>query len=520
MTAQRRGYSNVSQPMYLVGVLTDDTATDTISVAATPGGSAAEPAGWPTTYPYYAVISRGTAKEEVVQVTAGSGTTLTISRANNLAGDAYGSTSKAHNNAASIAHMATAADYDQANAHIMATSGVHGVAEGKVIADTSTPQTFTDKTLVNPIINGGIIDGATINNSGLVYESGTQTVANKTLTSSAIDNTSVIEAGTELSVGGEVVGTTATQTLSGKTLAQPIISGGTIDGATISNSGLLYQNGIQTAANKNIVDSTIDNTTVVEAGTLLSAGGEIVGTTATQTLTSKTLSSPTINGGTINNANVAGTLAVSGTSTLAAVNSGALTSTGVVSATNLTTSSTSNTSTIAGPLTVNGASTLKNTAITGTLTVNGAAVTGGGGSTGVPIRATYILQNNISLSGGSSSYNATYTATGVTGDITANTGGTHIIINQSGYYLVCANVQFYGVVSHQLLSVKIVSYTGTYNNIVRFWGALCNSPTTLSHAGVYYLNANANIDMYFEGPTGTSVGTNVTSLSIMQAVTL
>ena len=174
----RRGFSNVAVPLTLSGTLDSASVTNTISVTSTPSG-------WPTTFPFYAVLDLGTASEEVVLVTAGSGSSFTITRGSSITPSPYGSVTKAHSNGASFQHVGTSADLDEANAHIVATGNIHGIT-GNVVG-TSDTQTLSNKTLSSPTITTPVVNGTT--------------------------------------VAGVVVDTTATQTLSNKTLSAPVITG-------------------------------------------------------------------------------------------------------------------------------------------------------------------------------------------------------------------------------------------------------------------------------------------------------
>lgn len=110
----RRGFSNTANELSLVGTL--DTLTTSVTITVSPA-----PSGWPST-PCFAVIDPNTASEEVVLVTAISGTSVTITRGGSLA-TTYGSTTRPHSTNAKIQHAATAADFDEANAHVNATTG-------------------------------------------------------------------------------------------------------------------------------------------------------------------------------------------------------------------------------------------------------------------------------------------------------------------------------------------------------------------------------------------------------------
>ena len=75
--------------------------------------------GWPTTFPFFAVLSPGTSKEEKISVTAITSTTLTIERAKD------DTSASAHDAGATIYPVFTATEADEANqiASIMTTKG-------------------------------------------------------------------------------------------------------------------------------------------------------------------------------------------------------------------------------------------------------------------------------------------------------------------------------------------------------------------------------------------------------------
>lgn len=95
--------------------------------------------GLPITFPFTLIIDRGEATEEAVSVTAAAGTVLTVSRGID------GTTAFAHTSGAEVVHGITAQDVREPNAHINATSGVHGTT-GDLVG-TEGAQTLTDKTL-------------------------------------------------------------------------------------------------------------------------------------------------------------------------------------------------------------------------------------------------------------------------------------------------------------------------------------------------------------------------------------
>ena len=125
----RRYYSSTAQRTQLAGSLSDSATT--MIVAGTPG--------FPGTRPYTLMIDPDGINEEIVEVTAASGVTLTVTRG------VDGTTAVAHDLGAAVAHAFTARDLDEPNAHIAASNTVHGVT-GSVVGTGGT-QTLTGKSM-------------------------------------------------------------------------------------------------------------------------------------------------------------------------------------------------------------------------------------------------------------------------------------------------------------------------------------------------------------------------------------
>lgn len=119
------------------------SAADTaLAVSVTAGATSIEVGsitGHPVQYPYTLILDPETPSEEVVDVTAGTGTTLTVTRG------VDGTTALAHTTGAVVRHGVSARDYDEPNQHIEQESNVHGVT-GDVVG-TQGAQALTDKDL-------------------------------------------------------------------------------------------------------------------------------------------------------------------------------------------------------------------------------------------------------------------------------------------------------------------------------------------------------------------------------------
>lgn len=138
----RRYYANNAPQQQLASQINSSQTTLAISGSFT---------GWPTSYPFFAVIELGNANEEIVSVTNIVGTTATIVRGQD------GTSGTTHAAGATFDQAIVRQDMDEANAHINASSNVHGVSGALV--GTSDTQTLANKTLTAPTINNPTIGG-------------------------------------------------------------------------------------------------------------------------------------------------------------------------------------------------------------------------------------------------------------------------------------------------------------------------------------------------------------------------
>ena len=129
MTA--RNYSNTAVDTTLVGAITNSQTSITVASAS----------GFPASFPYSLVIDEATVSEEVVEVSAAIGTTLTVSRGKD------GTTGVSHLSGATVHHSVTARDLQEPQDHIAASTNVHGLSGGAAVVGNSSTQTLTNKTM-------------------------------------------------------------------------------------------------------------------------------------------------------------------------------------------------------------------------------------------------------------------------------------------------------------------------------------------------------------------------------------
>ena len=152
----RRYYANAAPQRTLASPISASDTSCTVSGLFT---------GWQTQFPFYACLDVGTASAEIVSVTGIASSVATITRG----GD--GSVAITHTAGATLDAVFVRQDLDEANAHTVATAGVHGVS-GSVVGTTDV-QTLSNKTLAAPAITGTVSGALTASGAVSATAAGT-----------------------------------------------------------------------------------------------------------------------------------------------------------------------------------------------------------------------------------------------------------------------------------------------------------------------------------------------------------
>jgi hypothetical protein len=139
----RRQYAGGAKPTTLVSALggsNSDLVVSGTDFTNYPNGSIG---------PFYIVIDRGQVSEEKILCSSRSGNTINVYNVGLTNGrGADGTTVVAHSNGATVEHVFTAVDADEANSHVNNTTFAHGLTIANVVTTTGT-QILTNKTLIS-----------------------------------------------------------------------------------------------------------------------------------------------------------------------------------------------------------------------------------------------------------------------------------------------------------------------------------------------------------------------------------
>ena len=306
-----RQYSSRSQQSTLTSAITAGTTSITVVSGSALLGGVTIPAGRTFTL----VIDPDTALEEIVDATAVSTHTFTITRAID------GSSAQEHSAGAVVRHMAIGRDYRDANLHTQASASyndgagnaqsMHGIASGEGdVVGTLKAQTLTNKIITAPTISDPTITGTASAGAVLVFEGTTADAYETTLTvvDPTQDNTITIPNTT-----GIVVVDTFAQTLTNKILTSPTISGSpTITG--LSSAGMVSSS----ATPKDYVDAILGSATAAATSAASAAASAVAAATSATSASNSAIASATSASASATSAGAAATSATSASNSASA----------------------------------------------------------------------------------------------------------------------------------------------------------------------------------------------------------
>jgi hypothetical protein len=284
-----RQYSSRSQQSTLTGSISSGDTTMTVVSGTGLLGGVTIPGGRTFTL----VIDPDTALEEIVDATAVSTNTFTLTRAID------GSSAQAHSAGAVVRHMAIGRDFREANAHIENTTTAHGITLADIVKVTDTGTVDSTMILDGTILNADINASAAIADTKLATISTASKVSNSATTAASANTASAIVArdasgnftagtitadltgtasaatlaaaatalatGRTIALTGDVTGTTGSFDGTGNaTMTSAIAAGVIVDADINASAAIAYSkldlNGTITSAD--IVDGTIVNTDI------------------------------------------------------------------------------------------------------------------------------------------------------------------------------------------------------------------------------------------------------------------
>jgi hypothetical protein len=282
-----RKYSSRSQQTTLTAGLTSSGTSATVVSGTALLGGVTVSAGETFTI----VIDPDTAIEEIVDVTAVSTNTLTITRGID------GASGQAHSAGAVVRHMAIGRDYREANQHIENVTTAHGLTVADVITTTNTKtltnKTFTSPTVSTPAITGGTISGATI--TSVANPSSGGDAANKTyvdsiLGSATAASTSATSAATSATSSATSATASAASALAATTSATSAATSATASAssATSAASSATTATNQATAAATSATSAAASATAAATSATSAAASATAAATSATSAAASAT----------------------------------------------------------------------------------------------------------------------------------------------------------------------------------------------------------------------------------------
>ena len=262
--------------------------------------------GFPTTFPYTLILDPDTSKEEVVTVTAGTSTTIQITRGQD------NTQATAHNAGTSVRHGVSAREFKELQSHIAARgydvdssilsnvdTHVHGIATGEgVVVGTDKTQTLTNKTISGGTFTGSItatsaeLQNVTLAGTPVITGlSSVGMIASSATPKSYVD--AILGSATAASTSAASAATSATSAATSATsaAASATASASSASAAATSASSALTS---QTAAATSATSAAASATAAATSATSAAASATAAATSATSAAASATTAAASV----------------------------------------------------------------------------------------------------------------------------------------------------------------------------------------------------------------------------------
>ena len=476
-----RKYTSRSQQTTLTGSVTSGATIIPVVSATTVLGGATVSAGQTMTV----VIDPDTALEEVVDITAVSGNNLTITRAID------GSSAQDHSAGAVVRHMIIGRDLREANTHIEASNGVHGLASTSSVVGTQDAQTLYNKTLVAPTLTSTLE-----NDTGITFEGVTADAYETFLTvvDPTQDNTITLP-----NTSGTIDIIDAVQTLTNKTITSPTINGTPVitglSSAGMSSSSATPKSYVDNVLVLQTAQATAAATSAASAATSASSAA----TSASSALTSQTAAATSASSAAISASSSLTSQTAAATSASSAATSQAAAATSAASAATSAASSAASTSAAATSATSAAASATA--AATSATSAAASATAAATSATSAAASAT--------ASAASATSSATSASAALTSANSAATSASSALTSQTA----AATSASSAATSASSAATSASSSLTTYNTYKTYYlGSFASAPTLDNQGnalitGATYFNTNTNIMYAWSGSAWQAIST-------------